>query len=117
MPTNPRERLRTQLTRALGQRDAEQVAVLRATLAAIENAEAVPAQTHGSGLEARPLGVGVRDVPRRELSDDDVAHVIRAEIAERRSAAAVYEQAGRPDHARRLRQEAATLADLTGLSG
>lgn len=117
VPPNLPDRLRAELTRALRQRDAERVEVLRATLAAIGNAEAVPVQTHGVALEASPVGVGIRDVPRRELSDDDVARVICAEIAERRSAAAVYEQAGRPDHAQRLRREAATLADLTGLSG
>lgn len=119
MPPTLRDRLRAELSRALRQREIARVSVLRATLAAVDNAEAVPVEEHGraAALEASPVGVGVRDVARRELSDDDVAHVVRAEIAERRTAAVVYERTGRQEHAQRLRHEADTLASLTGLDG
>lgn len=120
MPTDLRERLRSELSRALVQRDRALVSTLRATLAALDNAEAVAPDGGGPGslaLEASPVGVGAREVARRDLSDDDIARVVRAEIAERRAAARVYEQAGRHEHAQRLGHEADTLAALTGLDG
>jgi uncharacterized protein YqeY len=115
---NMRERLRTALPGAMKQRDAGLVAVLRATLAALDNAEAVPPQEHDHGslaLEATPVGVGVREVARRDLSDEEVERLVRAEIDERRTAARVYEQAGEHEHARRLRHEADTLAAVADL--
>jgi uncharacterized protein YqeY len=117
--TNVRERLRTALPAALKQRDAALVAVLRATLAALDNAEAVPLQEHGQGslaLEETPVGVGVREIARRDLSDEEVVHLVRAEIDERQRVARVYEQAGQHERARRLRHEADTLAAVAGLT-
>jgi hypothetical protein len=52
---------------------------------------------------------------RRDLSDEDVERLVRAEIDERRRAARVYEQAGEHERARRLRHEADTLAAVAGL--
>ncbi|WP_209306508.1 hypothetical protein [Blastococcus sp. CT_GayMR19] len=118
MSMNVRERLRTALPAALKQRDAALVAVLRATLAALDNAEAVPLPEHGHGslaLEETPVGVGVREMARRDLSDEDVKRLVRDEIDERRRAARVYEQAGEHERARRLRHEADTLAAVAGL--
>jgi uncharacterized protein YqeY len=111
-----RDRLKAALPDALKRRDADLVAALRATLAAVDNAEAVPSQEPGSlALEETPVGVGAPDVARRELSDDEVERLVRGEIEERRAAAQVYEQAGRDDHAQRLRDEAHRLADIAGL--
>jgi uncharacterized protein YqeY len=113
-----RARLRAALPDAMRQRDTARVRLIRATLAALENAEAVPDTGDRPGslaLEATPVGAGAREVPRRELSADDVARLVAAEIAERRDAAAVWEQAGRPEEARRLHGEADALADLAGL--
>jgi uncharacterized protein len=115
--SNVRERLRTALLGALKQRDRALVAVLRATLAALDNAEAVaPADDReGLALQETPVGVGVREVVRRELSDEEMELLVRAEIEERQSAARVYEQAGEHEHARRLRLEADTLTAVAGL--
>jgi len=118
MSTNVRDRLRAALPAALKQRDAELVAVLRATLAALDNAEAVPNQDRDRGslaLEAIPVGVGTQEVARRQLSDEDMQRLVRAEISERRDAARVYEQAGQHGQARRLRQAADLLTEAAGL--
>ena len=113
-----RDRLRTALSAAVKQRDAPLVAVLRASLAALDNAEAVPMSAHDHGslaLEQTPIGVGAREATRRELSDEDVERLVRAESEERQSAARVYERAGQHDRARRLRHEADRLAAVAGL--
>jgi uncharacterized protein YqeY len=115
---NVRDRLRTALSAALKQRDAPLAAVLRATLAALDNAEAVPIEDHDHGslaLEHTPIGVGAREATRRELSDEDVERLVRAEMEERQSAARIYERAGEHERARRLRHEADWLAAVTGL--
>jgi uncharacterized protein len=115
-----RERLRAALPAAMKRRDAALVGLLRETLAARENAEAVPGAGDDPGslaLEASPVGAGAREVARRELSEDDVVRLVRGEISERQVAAAVYEQAGRPEQAQQLREQAGTLAELAGLEG
>jgi uncharacterized protein len=103
-----RERLRAALPGAPKQRDRALVAVLRATLAALDNAEPVAPTDDQESL-------GVREVAHRELSDEDMELLVRAEIDERQTAARVYEQAGEHEHARRLRQEADTLTAVAGL--
>jgi hypothetical protein len=114
MSSDLRERLRAALSAAMEQRDTASVAVLRSALAALDNAGAVPVQDTGSAaIEASPVGPGAREAPRRELSDDDLERLLQAEISERQDAARVYEQAGRQDQARRLREEAGTLAAFT----
>ena len=118
MPAGPRERLRAALSAALRQRDSARVAVFRTALAALDNAEAVPVGEQDPGslaLEATPVGAGAREAERRQLSEEDVVFVVRAEISDRLVAADVYEEAGRHEHARRLREEADLLASAAGL--
>ena len=113
-----RERLRTALPAALRQRDAPLVSALRSTLAALDNAEAVPIGQHDPGslaLEATPVGGGTREVPRRDLSDEQVEQLVRAEVDERRAAARLYARAGQHDRAQRLGAEADALAAVAGL--
>jgi uncharacterized protein len=113
-----RERLRAALPAAVKQRDAALVSALRATLAALDNAEAVPPPDGDQGslaLELTPVGVGAREMARRELTDEDVERLVRAEIDERRPAADLYERSGRPDRAQRLCHEADARAAVTGL--
>ncbi len=95
-------------------RDAVAVAALRSAVAAVDNAEAI-----APGTEAAPLdgviaksvaGLGAAEALRRELSEDEVAGIVRAEVAERRAAAVEYQDAGHHDHATRLRAEADILA-------
>jgi uncharacterized protein YqeY len=118
VPTDPagaaplRERLGAALPAALKARDTVAVAALRSTLAAIANAEAVDGRTGARGLaiEQSPVGAGAAEVERRMLTEADVENIVRTELAERESAAAAYDRAGRPERAERLRAEARALS-------
>ena len=102
-----REELQDGLRHAMRERDKPAVRALRTALGAIANAEAVPAPDR---LD-HPLGsVGLSvDVPRRELTADDVRAVLLAEVRERRAAMADYERHGRQDRADELRAELRAL--------
>jgi uncharacterized protein len=122
MPSPPnaqplRVRLRQALTTAMRARDAVAVSALRSTLGAIDNAEAVDAndvvpipRSPGGVIAGAVPGLGAGEVTRRQLSEDGIAGIVRAEVADREWAAADYERAGRGDRADRLRAEAAVLA-------
>ena len=108
-----RERMRAALPVAMKARDAVAVAALRATLGAIDNAEAVerPAGAErGQAIEQSAVGVGAAEADRRVLTDADVAGIVRDAVAEREDAARGYDEAGRPDRAQRLRAEAEVLS-------
>ncbi|MEU2928092.1 hypothetical protein ABZ636_24045 [Streptomyces sp. NPDC007251] len=93
-------------------RDKAAVSALRATLAALDNAEAVvvdEAELRGVALEHSPVGVGVTEAARRELSERSVADVVRAEAAERLEVAARLTAPAQADRAAQLRAEAAVL--------
>ncbi|HLJ99108.1 MAG TPA: hypothetical protein VKU39_04280 [Streptosporangiaceae bacterium] len=69
-------------------------------------------------IENSPVGLAVGDVARRELTEEQMERVVRAEIAEREAAARTYERTasaertGAAAEAARLRREAALLARL-----
>ncbi|WP_052434561.1 GatB/YqeY domain-containing protein [Streptacidiphilus melanogenes] len=116
-PAPLRHRLRDALGVAIKGRDRLSASVLRATLGAIENAEAVPADAASAGsvpgslaIERSPVGVGAAEVARRVLTEGDVHAIVRAELAEREAAADTYLRAGRPEQADRLRAEIEVLA-------
>ncbi|WP_438490309.1 hypothetical protein [Streptomyces sp. S186] len=104
-------------------RDKTAVSALRATLAALDNAEAVPvdeAEPRAAALEHSPVGAGATEAARRELSEHRVVDVVRAEAAERLEAAAQLTAPAHADRAARLRAEAAVLlafVDGPGLDG
>lgn len=88
------------------------MSALRATLGALDNAEAVPVQgteLRGSALEQSPVGVGVTERARRELSEHRVVEIVRAEAAERLEAAAQLTTPAHVHRIARLRAEAAVL--------
>jgi uncharacterized protein len=95
-------------------RDSAAVAALRSALAAVDNAEAFDVQhasTAGGGvIPGAVTGLGAGEAARRHLSERQVVDIVRAEVADRRSAAADYQRAGRADRAARLTAEADTLA-------
>ena len=95
-------------------RDTVATAALRSTLGAIDNAEAVavegPADYGDGGMGE--IGLGVAEVPRRMLTDDDVAAILRSEIAERAAEAVEYDGCGQPERAAQLRAEADVIAAL-----
>jgi uncharacterized protein YqeY len=112
-----RKQLTTALRAALKRRDRAKVSVLRPTLAAIENAEAVEDEArpvvddaHIAGSVGR-LGAGEA---RRVVVDDQAARaIVASEAQERHAAAEEYERLGRGDEAARLRDEADLLAAFT----
>ena len=110
-----RQRLRDALRTAMKSGDRPAVGVLRSTLAAIDNAEAVDrpdSADRGLAIERSPVGVGAAEVERRALTVAQVEDIVRTEVAEREAAARDYERAGRLDRARQLRDEAGVLAGI-----
>jgi len=96
-------------------RDKVAVSALRATLAAVDNAEAVPVDAtapSGPAIEQSPVGAGATEAVRRELTEREVADIVRAEVAERRHAAAQLTAPAHADRAARLRAEADLLLAL-----
>ncbi|MGP3966860.1 hypothetical protein [Streptomyces sp. 6N223] len=96
-------------------RDKAAVSALRATLAALDNAEAVPvdeADLRGLALEQSPAGAGATEAARRELSESAVADIVRGEATERLEAAAHLTAPAHADRVARLRAEAAVLLRL-----
>ncbi len=108
--------LRDALKAALRARQPDVVAVLRETLAALDNAEAAdlssaPAVQNGV-IAGGVAGLGAGEVTRRALSAAEATAIVEREIGERRDAAATYTAAGRHDDATRLMQQADVLAAL-----
>jgi uncharacterized protein YqeY len=107
-----RERLQAALPAAIRNRDAAAVTALRSALAAIENAAAVAPRGDADGRTEFGLpavGLGVTEVARRAQDDAEVERIVRAEIADRDTAAQEYDRLGRSDRADRLRAEAQAL--------
>jgi len=107
-----RVRLRQALPEAMRARDRAAVSALRATLAALDNAEAVPVDDRARAIETAPVGVGARDVARRELTEARVVEIVRAEARERLDVAARLTGPAHTDRVARLRREAAVLLRL-----
>jgi uncharacterized protein len=111
-----RDTLRRDLAVALKARDRVAISALRSTLAAIDNAEALPAGPPAPGavgsehVAGSVAGLGAAEVERRQLTEHDVRGVVQAEMHERAAAALGYEQVGRTDLAQRLRSEAEVLS-------
>ena len=114
MPAAPlRDRLRAALPPAMKARDEPTVAALRSALAALDNAEAVappPAPALPGVIAGAVAGLGAGEAARLELTEDRVAEIVGAEVADRRAAAADYARAGRDERAARLTAEADALA-------
>ncbi len=92
-------------------KDRPAVSALRATIAAIDNAEAVAPTTEqrGQAIEEVSIGAGSTEVARLVLTEEDVIRIVQAEADERETAAAEYHQLGRADRADQLTAEAAVL--------
>jgi hemoglobin len=96
-------------------RDAVSTSALRSTLGAIDNAEAVaPEPDIVAPIAEGPIagavrGLGAGELPRRMLTDADIAAIVQAEIEERIAEAETYGELGRTDEADRLRVEADVL--------
>lgn len=98
--------MQADLKAAMKARDSSRVAVLRATLGALANAEAIEPLSGPISLTA---AAGSTEVARRELSDAEVRAVIERERAELLAAAAEREGLGLPEDAADLRAQAEVL--------
>ncbi|NNB84148.1 hypothetical protein HJC10_02920 [Corallococcus exiguus] len=108
--------LRASLKEALRTRNAPASAVLRETLAAIDNAEApdvsvAPAPVDG-GIAGGVKGLGSGEVPRLLLSPEAVDALVQREIQERRDAVALYTRLGKSEEARTLQAQVDVLLAL-----
>jgi uncharacterized protein YqeY len=111
-----RQRLREALPVAMKARDRPAVSALRATLAAIDNAEAIVVDDgarRSLAIEETPIGAGAAEAERRVLTEADVERIVQDEVAEREAAATAYESAGHADRAAQLRAEVRALTTST----
>ncbi|WP_375758616.1 hypothetical protein [Corallococcus exercitus] len=109
--------LRAALKDALRTRNAPASAVLRETLAAIDNAEApdlsvAPEAVVGGAIAGGTEGLGSGEVARLLLSPEAVDALIQREVQERRDAVALYTQLGRHEEARALQAQVEVLLAL-----
>jgi uncharacterized protein YqeY len=110
-----RDRLQSGVRAAMKARDTAAVAALRSALAAIGNAEAAEVSQAPAGavggehIAGAVVGLGAGEVPRRVVTEEAAAELVRAEVRDRLAAAEGYERAGQDDAARRLQDEAAAL--------
>ena len=102
-----KERLRADLKAAMRERRADEVAVIRTLIAAVDNAEAQPIEGFAERLRQREA---IGEVGRRELTAADLDGVLDAEASSRLAAAEDYARHGRDDEAARLRHEADVIA-------
>jgi uncharacterized protein len=84
-------------------RDMARVKVLRTTMSAIQNAEAVEGVASVEGV------VDYGDVQRRSLTDEDVIEIIVREIEEFERSVAEYRQIGQTERAQGLQMELEVL--------
>jgi uncharacterized protein YqeY len=96
--------MRADLLTARKARDKTTEVALKRALAAFDNAAAPPAE-----VVVNLHRTGPREVPRLELTADDLARVLRSELDEAEAAAVQYEAGGRRDAALQLRAESAVL--------
>jgi uncharacterized protein len=108
-----RPRLERALREAFRARDMVAVSAVRSALAALDNAQAVPAPSatgaaspHVAGAVA---GLGAGEAERRCLSEGEARDIVRAEVTEREAAAGTYDRSGHAEQAARLRREATVL--------
>ncbi|MET0565958.1 MAG: GatB/YqeY domain-containing protein [Acidimicrobiia bacterium] len=98
-----RTRIHDDLAQAMRDREMARVKVLRTTMSAIQNAEAVEGVASVEGV------VGYGDVQRRSLTDDDVIEIIVREIEEFEGSVAEYRQVGQTERAEGLQMELEVL--------
>ncbi|AEI66212.1 GatB/YqeY domain-containing protein [Corallococcus macrosporus] len=108
--------LRTALKEAMRTRSTHAAAVLRETLAAIDNAEApdlrgAPAAV-GGAFAGSAGGLGSGEVTRLALTPEAVQAVVDREVQERRDAVALYETLGKQDQADAVKAQLDVLLAL-----
>jgi len=100
-----KSRLRTDLLEAMKAGRAEEVKVMRAVIAAIDNAEAAPLPGLRPASDQHRFSDGSAEIERSTLSHDMVRSLFVAELKEREQAAAEMIRWGKLDRAEVLRAE------------
>jgi hypothetical protein len=113
-PQALRDALRRDLASAMKAREPDAVSALRTVIAAIDNAEAVPALGEGPATTSGHIagaraGLGAAEAARRDLTGTQQQAILRDQIAGYTTEADQYEALGQPDAARRLRDQARLL--------
>ena len=103
-----RQKMKIDLMNAMKAREQLKVATLRSVLAALDNAEAVPA-VERPRLTAPVIGQS-QEVPRRVLSEEDIRTIIQREADERNAASTEYARLGQAEESARLQAAAALIA-------
>ena len=113
---DPRARMRADLPRAMKARDKDAVDALRTALAAFDDAEVVaatpsssPSLSGSEHVAGASAGLWSAEVPRRELTVEDLRAIVHAQIAERAAEADTYTARGQAVAADRLRRQADVL--------
>ena len=96
-------RLRRDLAEALKSRNRVAVSALRVAIAAIENAGAVEPGP------AMPEDLAPADVPRRDVTEDEMVRLVGGEVAELGAAVEGYESLGQMKAAEEARARLAVL--------
>jgi uncharacterized protein YqeY len=114
-PQALRDALRRGLTRAMKAREPDTVSALRTAIAAIDNAEAVPAPETGPAITSTHIagaraGVGAAEAARRNLSPSQQQAILRDQITAYDAEADRYAALGQQDPAARLRTQARVLS-------
>ncbi|WCO67232.1 hypothetical protein PO878_00660 [Iamia majanohamensis] len=112
-PTDLRTALRTRLRDAMRARDRPAMQVLRVALSAVENAEAV-ADDERTQSERWAAASHAVDVPRRQVSEEEVRALVTAELEDRVATAAWHRDRGQGDEAATADAQAATLRAVLG---
>jgi len=103
---NMKARMRVDLRAALKDGRTGEVRLIRALVAAIDNAEAPPLQASRTDPGQHRFRDGSAEVDRLRLGPDEVRSVLMAEIEELEHAAADMNRLDRPDRADSLRADA-----------
>lgn len=103
-------RIRADLTAAMKAHRASETSLLRALLAILDNAEAVPVGEARDGHVARAPGDPAVEAPRLVLSEPEVQRLLQREAAEREAAAIELARLDQVEDAERLRWETAQIA-------
>jgi hypothetical protein len=109
-----RNALRRDLVVAIKARDGDTTAALRTAMAAIDNSEAVDAQSHpapsgGAHIAGAASGVGSTEEIRRELTASELHAILQDQITEHIDEAERYDALDQAAAARRLRSRADVL--------
>ena len=114
-PQALRDTLRRDLTRAMKAREPDAVSALRTAIAAIDNAEAVPAPdespaTTSGHIAGAHAGIGAAEAARRNLSPSEQQAILRDQVSAYNAEADRYTALGQQDAAARLRAQAGLLS-------